>query len=127
MKSFFTLTTLAAAADPVLPDDCVTNELRCRAAVVNIPACYAVKTNVVTDKNKEAEFERHEQHYDAQLKDVLSAHKHKYSSEFTVTKIEAKYPADVNNFVIDQQNAKGRLFFEVGSQLDESKPFLTCD
>ena len=114
MKSFLALTALAAEAD-VQPDDCKTNELRCRAAVVRIPVCYAVKTNVVTDKNKEAEFDRHEQEYDSRLKTQLETHKHKYSSEFTVTKIEAKHPDDVNNFVIDQQTAKGRLFFEVGS------------
>ena len=82
MKSVFALAAVAAA------DDCSTNELKCRAAVVTTPTCFAFKTNVVTDKNKDA--------------------------EFTVTKIEAKYPDDVNNYVINQQNSLGRLFYEVG-------------
>ena len=42
------------------PENCKTNELRCRAAVVTIPTCFAYKTNVVTDVNKQAEFDRHE-------------------------------------------------------------------
>ena len=116
MKSLSLLATLAQAVPE--KDDCSNNELRCRAAVVNVPTCYAFKTNVVTDKNKNAEFARHENEYNSRLKDQLASHKHKLESTFTVTKIEAKYPEDVSNFVIDQQNAQGRLFFEVNKVLN---------
>ena len=107
MKSVFVLAAVAVA------DDCSTDELQCRAAVVTTPTCFAFKTNVVTDKNKDAEFDRHEKEYTSRIQDQIDTNKHYLEAEFTVTKIEAKYPEDVNNYVINQQNSLGRLFYEV--------------
>lgn len=113
MKSVFTLAAVATA----VTDDCSTNELKCRAAVVTSTTCFAFKTNVVTDKNKDAEFERHENEYTSRLQATIDTNKHYLEADFTVTKIEAKYPEDVNNYVINQQNSMGRLFYEVSWQL----------
>lgn len=96
-----------------LTETCENNELRCRAAVLSIDACFSWKTNVVTDKNSAAEFTRHTDDINSRLEDALENHKHRYDSTFTVTSITPKYPDEVNNYVIDQLNSEGRFYYEV--------------
>ena len=40
-------------------ENCLNNELRCKAAIVKNTICFEYKTNVVTNNNKNVEFDRH--------------------------------------------------------------------
>ena len=94
-------------------NDCSQNELMCREAKITIPTCMALKSFVVTEQNKNAEFDRLTNFFSESLETLAENNTNYLKSDFFVTKIEPVNADDVENYVIERLTEFGRFYYKV--------------
>lgn len=118
LQNIFIVAAWAEDSGDTAEETCLTNELRCRAAIVTFPdVCFTFKSTVVNDDNSKSEFERHSNDFAAIIKATLEKDSdmrdHYYSSKFEVTSIVPENVEQVENFFIDEMNGGFQFFYQV--------------